>query len=140
MERVVDVNLRTYHRHCNLISKQQHGFLSGKSTITNILESLADWTLTLKNRHLIDILYVDFAKAFDTVCHRKLFYKRRSFGINCKLFKWIQDHITNRTQRTRRWLWRSPRIGVGAFIIRLVHQRHQRHHTESRSVESLLCR
>ena len=42
IEKVVVVNLFTYLRHCNLISKQQHGFLSGKSTTTNILESLAD--------------------------------------------------------------------------------------------------
>ena len=54
IKRVV-VNLLTYLRHCNLISKQQHGFLSCKSSTTNILESLADWTLTLKNRHLVDI-------------------------------------------------------------------------------------
>ena len=48
MLRVVAVNLLIYLRHRNLINKQQHGFLSGKSTTTNILESLADWTLTLK--------------------------------------------------------------------------------------------
>ena len=46
MERVVVVNLLTYLRHRNLISKQQHGFLSGKSTATNTFESPADWTLT----------------------------------------------------------------------------------------------
>ena len=55
----------------------------------------------IKNRHLVDILYVDFAKAFDTVCHNKLFHKLRSFGINGNLLKWIQDLLTNRTQRTR---------------------------------------
>ena len=48
MERVAVVNLLTYLRYGNLISKQQHVFLSGKSTTTNILEPLADWTLTLK--------------------------------------------------------------------------------------------
>ena len=54
MEKVVVVNLLTYLPHRNLISKQrQHSFLSGKSTTTNILESLADWTLTLKTDTLL---------------------------------------------------------------------------------------
>ena len=101
MERVIVVSLLTYLRHRNQISKQQHGFLSGKSTTTNNLESLADWTLTLKNRHLVDILYLDFAKAFNTVYHSKLFHKLRSFGINGNLLKWIQDLLANRTQRIR---------------------------------------
>ena len=52
MDIVVVVNLLTYLRHRNLISKQQHGFMSCKSTTTNILESLADWTLTLKKNTL----------------------------------------------------------------------------------------
>ena len=82
----------------------QHGFLSGKSTTKNILESLADWTLTLKNRHLVDIFYVDFDKAFDAVCHNKLFHKLRSFGINGNLLKWIQDLLTNRTLSLSRWV------------------------------------
>ena len=54
MEKVVVVNLLTYLRHRNLISKQrQHSLLSGKSTTTNILESLADWTLILKTDTLL---------------------------------------------------------------------------------------
>ena len=42
IERVV--NVLTYLRHRNLINKQQRGFISSKSTTTNILESLADGT------------------------------------------------------------------------------------------------
>ena len=87
------VNIRL----CNIISKRLHGFCL--YTITDILELIADWTFTLRKTNTQ--LYVDFAKAFDTVCHDKLFHKLRSLCINSNLLMWIQDLLTNRTQRTR---------------------------------------
>ena len=100
-KQVAVVNLLTYLRHRNLISKHQHGFLSGISRNTYILESLADRTLTLKTGTYAHHIYVDYAKAFDTVYHNKLCYKLRSFDINYNLLVWIQDLLTDRTQRTR---------------------------------------
>nr|CDJ85899.1 Glycosyl transferase and Ricin B lectin domain containing protein [Haemonchus contortus] len=47
----------------------------GKSTITAVLQSLNDWTAYLDNGQGADVVYLDFAKAFDRVSHTKLIYK-----------------------------------------------------------------
>jgi len=57
---------------CNLLSKALHGFAKRRSTCTNLLESVSDWTLTERGRKAVTIAYVDFSRAFDSVTHVKL--------------------------------------------------------------------
>ena len=83
----------------DLISKQQHGFLAGRSTCTNLLDSLQDWILTLKNRSGTDVAYIDFSKAFDSVTHPKLLHKLAGYGIQHELLLWVKSFLENRTQR-----------------------------------------
>jgi len=63
-----------------LISKHQHGFLSRHSTVSNLLEAVSDWTLALNNGQSVMVAYVDYAKAFDVVCHNKLLSKLSASG------------------------------------------------------------
>jgi len=46
----------------------------------------------------VDVAYIDFSKAFDSVCHSKLTCKLRYFGIGSKLLAWITDYLSGRTQ------------------------------------------
>ena len=48
-----------------------------------------------------DIFYLDFAKAFDKVPHQRLLEKMKSKGINGKVYKWISEWLTGRTQAVR---------------------------------------
>ena len=84
-----------------LISKHQHGFIKKHSTCTNLLESLNDWTLSLSNHESVVIGYIDFARAFDSISHPKLFIKLQGYGIKGNLLFWIQAFLTNRTQSVR---------------------------------------
>ena len=85
----------------DLISKQQHGFLSGRNTSTNLLESLNDWTLNIENKVGQRVAYIDFTKAFDSVCHSKLIAKLSQYGIAGTLLRWIKDILTGRIHRTK---------------------------------------
>ena len=60
----------------NLLSKQQHGFLKQHSTGTQLLECLNHWSHTF-----VDVYYIDFAKAFDSLSILKLIYKLKTFGV-----------------------------------------------------------
>ena len=83
----------TLHEHlsCNdLLSSVQRGFVKGKSTCTNLLECMNDWTLILQDKSCVRVAYVDFSKAFDTVSHEKLFARLHAYGIQGPLLKWIQ--------------------------------------------------
>ena len=59
----------------DIIPKVQHGFLLKKSTTTNLLECLDGWTKKFDDGRQTDIIYLDYSKCFDTVCHSKLVYK-----------------------------------------------------------------
>lgn len=80
------------------ISKSQHGFLSGKSTVTQLLETLNDWTSALDQGKVVDVVYIDVAKAFDTVSHPKLLHKLHTYGISGKLLGWLKAFLSNRSQ------------------------------------------
>jgi len=60
--------------------------------------SMHDWTLKIENKQSLDIIHIDFAKAFDSVAHTKLIAKLTSYGINGKLLSWIVHFLTDRYQ------------------------------------------
>jgi len=97
MERVVVSDKINSLRHHGIISKQQHGFLSGRSTTSNLLETFNDWTLALNDKNSVAVADIDFAKAFDTVTSRNL----QSYGISGCLLSWICSFLNGRTQQTR---------------------------------------
>ena len=47
----------------------------------------------------MDIIYLDFSKAFDSVSHRKLLFKLGCFGISGTLLDWFGDYLHDRKQR-----------------------------------------
>ena len=56
----------------NFFCNKQFGFLTERSTSLQLLNVLDDWTEALDNDHIIDIIYTDFQKAFDSVPHKRL--------------------------------------------------------------------
>ncbi len=83
----------------NLMKSSQHGFLKGKSCTTNLLEFTEHIMKSLDESIPVDVVYLDFAKAFDKVSRTKLMKKVRSFGIQGEIFTWIQNWLTGRKQR-----------------------------------------
>ena len=65
-----------------LFSRKQYGFISGRSTTLQLLNVMEEWTQALDLGKSIDIIYMDFKKAFDKVPHQRLIYKIRALGIN----------------------------------------------------------
>ena len=82
-----------------LIRVSQHGFMSGRSTLTNLLAYLETLTTLVDEGHAVDVLYLDFAKAFDKVPHARLLAKCRGLGIGGKVVSWVEEWLTGRQQR-----------------------------------------
>ena len=61
----------------NLFAKSQHGFLAGKSCVTQLLEFLKDVTTALDRGEDVDVIYLklNLSKAFDRVPHKRLLKK-----------------------------------------------------------------
>ena len=71
----------------------------------------------MRNKHVVDVVYFDFAKAFDTVSHVKLISKLQAYGIDGILLSIIIDFLADRSQRV------VLRAGMSAFskVVSLVH-------------------
>jgi len=101
LERIIANQIKNHLISNNLLHTAQHGFLTGLSTCTNLLESLNDWTHYLQDKHGVVIAYVDFSKAFDVVSHSKLFVRLESYGIGGTLLTWLRNFFTGRTHCTK---------------------------------------
>lgn len=99
MERIIRDRLMSHLTSNNLLTKRQHGFRSRKACSTNLLETMDYCTKTLSINQWLDIIFLDFAKAFDKVSHRKLLHKLTGYGITGKLAIWIAAFLKGRKQR-----------------------------------------
>ena len=97
LERAVVNNI--YNMLLPQISLLQHGFLRGRSTVTQLLSVFHEINVNLDNAGQTDLIFLDFSKAFDYVPHHLLIHKLKSFGLNGSLLKWMSSYLTNRTQR-----------------------------------------
>ena len=73
----------------NLLSASQHGFRKGGSCLTNLLQFLDSVTKALDVH--VDVIYLDFAKAFDKVPHQRLLNKLKAHGIGGKVWDWVKE-------------------------------------------------
>ncbi len=77
----------------------QYGFITGRSIYLQLLKVLDDRTEILDNGGQVDVLYMDFMKAFDQVSHKHLINKLYSYGIRDNILEWIHNFLFERTHR-----------------------------------------
>ena len=83
----------------SLISVHQYGFMEGRSCITNLLETMDDWSKVADKKKEINCIFLDFKKAFDSVPHERLLLKVKSYGISGKILGWLRSFLSGRIQR-----------------------------------------
>ena len=83
----------------NLLPKNQHGFISGRSTLSQLLYQIEQMIRAWEEGKATDTIYLDFAKAFDKVDHNILCHKIKSLGITGKVGLWIREFLTGRNQQ-----------------------------------------
>ena len=99
MESIIRDSIMQHLLANKLIISEQHGFVPKKSCCTNLLETMDLITQAIEDGYPINIIFLDFAKAFDTVAHTRLNIKLSAFGIVDKLLNWIKAFLNGRTQR-----------------------------------------
>lgn len=81
-----------------VINNDQHGFIKGKSTTTNLLIFQKFIFDAFVSGCQVDVIYTDFSKAFDKVTHSILSEKLHSIGIRDPILSWLISYVTNRKQ------------------------------------------
>ena len=82
-----------------LLTDKQHGFCKARSCLTNLLESFEEWTAALADHYAVDVTYLDFKKAFNSVPHQRLLGKIKSYSIKGNIFKWLSSFLHSHLQR-----------------------------------------
>ena len=98
MEPIIKDVVMTYLLENNLLSNCQFGFVSGRSVQLQLLYLLNHWTDILVSGHTIDVIYLDFKKALDSVPHIRLLSKLHSYGFRDPLLGWLKSFLIGRRQ------------------------------------------
>ena len=77
------------------------GSLPGRSCQTNLLIMLNCITEATDKIIITDVIYLDLAKAFVSVPHKRLIYKLSKYGITGNLLRWISNFLSKRRQYVR---------------------------------------
>ena len=99
LESIIKDNVVKFLDKHNLIRSTQHGFCKNKSCLTNLIEFYNKLLHQHDSKKSLDIIYLDFQKAFDKVPHDKLMIKVRALGISGNIGNWIESWLQNREQR-----------------------------------------
>ena len=99
MEHVLHTNIMNHLDTHEILCYQQHGFRKAHSCETQLLSTTQDIAADLDKRRQIDIIIMDFTKAFDKVPHQRLLMKLWRYGIRGNTHKWITSFLTQRKQR-----------------------------------------
>ena len=83
-----------------LILDSQHGFRPKRSCLSNLLIFLEEVTSYIDKGYPVDVIYLDFSKAFDTVPHHRLISKLTTHGITGKTNRWIESWLTDSSMHT----------------------------------------
>ena len=98
LESILRDNIVNHLNTHTLLLQSQHGFTKGKSCLTNLLLFLEDITKAIDEGKPLDVIYLDFAKAFDKVPHQRLLHKIESHGISGNVAAWIGEWLHDRKQ------------------------------------------
>lgn len=101
LEHVIFKHISTFLNDNAIIDARQHGFRRGFSTVTQLVETVHDLATALDRQSQIDLIFLDFEKAFDRVSHSKLLLKLKPMLKNDTLVNWIKAYLSLRKQRVQ---------------------------------------
>ena len=81
------------------IRPSQHGFIKGRSCSTNLISFTDLVTRLVDEGKAVDVVYLDFSKAFDAVSHSTLLQKLAAHGLDRYTLGWVRNWLEGRAQR-----------------------------------------
>jgi len=99
MEHILCHSIMKHLEENQILSNFQYGFRPAHSCEAQLITLTEEIHHALDCRHQVDLIMLDFSKAFDTVPHSRLLRKLKHYGINGKLHDWLTTWLTKRTQQ-----------------------------------------
>ena len=99
LEKIIVENMQKYLDSNAILSHHQFGFRQGRSTMEQLLVVYEHVAACVDKGGVIDVILLDYSKAFDVVCHQILLKKLHCIGIDGQLLKWIESFLSDRTMQ-----------------------------------------
>ncbi|GAB0182459.1 mitochondrial enolase superfamily member 1 [Grus japonensis] len=99
---LVQIILSIIMRHIQdnqVIRPRQHGFMKGRPCLTNLISFYDKVTCLVDEGKAVDVVYLDFSKAFDTVSHSILLEKLAAYGLDGHTLHWVKNWLDGQAQR-----------------------------------------
>ena len=126
MERILRDNIYKHLDKQGLIKNSQHGFVPGRSCLTKLLESFEEVTREIDEGKAVDVVYMDFSKAFDKFPHGRLVKKVQSLVVNGEMdstvAKWEMSEFNGgwlfvRLEAGDQWVASGSVLGPLLFVM-----------------------
>ncbi len=98
LEHIIHSHIMKYFNINNILTDNQHSFRSKRSCESQLIITINDIAKGLEAGNQVDIVLLDFSKAFDKVPHQRLYHKLNYYGVRNNILSWITDFLSNRTQ------------------------------------------
>ena len=134
MEQIVLKEITRHVQDNRGIRPSQCGFTMGRSCLTNLISFYDLVTRLVDEGKAVDVVYLDFSKAFDTVSHSILLQKLADRGLDRYILGWVRNWLEGRAQRVvangiksihhqlaSSHEWCSPGINVEARPVRYLY-------------------
>ena len=94
-EKIITIDIMKYLETNHILNSKQHGFRNNRSCETQLLCLIHELSEQLDSGKQIDLIFLDFAKAFDTVPHKRIISKLHHFKLNPLLISWIENYLAD---------------------------------------------
>ena len=98
LEHIIASSITKHFTNLGIFYEFQHGFREKRSCETQLTMLVDELYKSVSAKKQVDLVLLDFSKAFDKVSHEKLLLKLSQFGIRGTTLKWIRSFLNNRTQ------------------------------------------
>ena len=98
-EHIICKQIMSHFSENKILTPVQHGFRSKHSCESQLLITTDEFIQNFESKTQTDVVVLDFSKAFDVVPHQRLLHKLDHYGIRGTILNWIQNFLTNRTQK-----------------------------------------
>ena len=98
MEHILHSSIMDHLEEHNILTDAQHGFRCKRSCETQLIATIQELARELSEGKQLDVILLDFAKAFDKVPHQRLLYKLNYYGVRGQTLSWIESFLRDRKQ------------------------------------------